>query len=624
MPDRVMRYVERVLDGSIKAGPHVRNACKRHLLDMQRTDIWFDDEVCARVFKFFENVLKLSEGQFENKPFKLHISQCFIIGSLFGWQKFADDGTEVRRFRRAYIEQGKGNGKSPLVGGIGLYGMSADNEPGAQIYSAGATREQAGILFQDAVKMASKAPMLDKRITYSGNINVWAMVMMKGKQAGSKFVPLSRQAGKTGSGPRPHMALCDEVHEHPDRTIMEMLERGFKFRRQPLLVMITNSGTDRNSVCWEEHEHAISVAAGDVQDDSTFSYVCALDVKDDPLKDPSCWVKANPLLGVTITEEYLRGVVEQAKAIPGKLNAILRLHFCCWTDAVTAWIGRETWEGIEDKTLELEAFKGEICYEGLDLSQTRDLTAKALVFEDGFIEQADGKLLPKFAAFVHGYTPAETLHKRAKEDRAPYGLWVRDGFVTATPGPVVRLDVVAADCQKDTQDFDVQAIAYDKYLYRRFEEAVNDLGANLPTVEHPQGVARRRDTELWMPGSIDQLEELIMQKRLRVHVNPALRSAVASATFFTSPAGLRRFEKVKATGKIDLLVALTMAVGAAMIRYADESSVYERLARAKAGQPAEVAPGEIDYVALNDKAHPQHAEMLRRFNRKQDRDDWDV
>jgi phage terminase large subunit-like protein len=137
---------------------------------------------------------------------------------------------------------------------------------------------------------------------------------------------------------------------------MEMLERGFKFRRSRLLLMITNSGTDRNSICWEEHEHAVKVAAGNRDartttpvprraiDDTTFSYVCGLDPGDDPLNDPSCWPKANPLLGVTITEEYLAGVVAQAKAMPGKLNGILRLHFCRWTDAETAWMTRELLE----------------------------------------------------------------------------------------------------------------------------------------------------------------------------------------------------------------------------------------------------------------------------------------
>src|SRR5690606_15790319 len=146
---------------------------------------------------------------------------------------------------------------------------------------------------------------------------------------------------KTGSGPRPHFALVDQLHEHADGGVIEILERGSKFRRQPLLLMITKSGSDRNSVGSVEPEHAVPVAAGNVDakdddphylgeilDDSTFSYVCALDPDDDPLTDPSCWIKANPLLNVTITEEYLAGVVAQGKAMPSKLNGILRLHFC--------------------------------------------------------------------------------------------------------------------------------------------------------------------------------------------------------------------------------------------------------------------------------------------------------
>src|SRR5262249_27331101 len=158
---------------------------------------------------------------------------------------------------------GKGNGKSPLAGGIGLYGLAANNEPGAQIYSAGAKKDQANILFQDAVRMAKKAPALDKRITYAGNDpHVWNMAMLGKPQSGAFFRPVSRDTKKSGSGPRPHMALVDELHEHPDRGTVEMLERGFKFRRQPLLLMITNSGTDRNSVCYEEHQHAVAVAHG--------------------------------------------------------------------------------------------------------------------------------------------------------------------------------------------------------------------------------------------------------------------------------------------------------------------------------------------------------------------------
>ncbi|MBC2662799.1 hypothetical protein H7F50_13655 [Novosphingobium flavum] len=347
-----------MVSGEIVAGPHVRNACKRHIADLKRKDgIWFDHDAANHAFAFFEEVLKLSEGQFEGEPFRLEPSQAFIVGSLFGWKR--KDGR--RRFRRAYIEQGKGNGKSPVAGGIGIYGMTACKEAGAQIYAAAAKKEQANILFRDAVRMVRQSPALARRLEFSGGpgreFNIAHLA------SGSFFRPVSRDTGKTGSGPRPYFVLADEVHELPDRSIIEMLERGFKFRRDPLLFMITNSGSDRNSVAWEEHEHAIRVAAGNpdavtdptflgqVIDDTTFSYVCALDEGDDPLTDPSCWIKANPLLGVTITEQYLSEVVAQAKAIPGQLNGILRLHFCVWTDAETAWMARATLEPLRGRRM---------------------------------------------------------------------------------------------------------------------------------------------------------------------------------------------------------------------------------------------------------------------------------
>jgi len=568
--DPATAYAQAVVSGDIVAGPHVRAAAHRHLDDLawadQRGLVW-DAEAADRFCRFCRTVLRLSEGQFEGKPFELEPSQQFICGSLFGW-KWAKTGK--RRFRRAYVEMGKGNGKSPMVGAIGLYGLVADGEAGAQVYAAGATKEQASILFRDAVGMVDKAPSLDKVIRRSGGPGrEYNLAHMK---SGSFFRPVSRETKKTGSGPRPHFALCDEVHEHPDGGVIEILERGFKFREQPLLVMITNSGSDRQSICWHERKHAVAVAHQEIEDDTTFSYVCALDEGDDPFEDRSCWIKANPLLGVTITEEYLALQVKQARQIAAKANGIRRLHFCEWTDAESAWISRAMWESIEDHTLDIEQFKGKRCCAGLDLSAKTDLTAKALVFEDGFAE--DGK--PKFAAFVHGYTPAETLQARAERDGAPYDLWADAGFLTATPGRKTRLDYVAQDLIDDAGEFDLDFVAYDNFLIADFEAVVADMGERLPMLDHPQGWnKRKRETEdgeeitLWMPGSVDELETLILEGRIRVHVNPALRAAVSSATFDRSPADLRRFAKHKATARIDMAVALAMAVGAATARQSE-------------------------------------------------------
>lgn len=584
--DRTSLYAQAVVAGEIAAGPHVRNACRRHLDDLERGDgIWFDYEAADQTFAYFETVLKLSEGQFEGQPFQLHPSQAFIVGSLFGWKR--SDGR--RRFRRAYIEQGKGNGKSPLAGGIGLKGLASDGEAGAQIYAAAAKKEQANILFRDAVKMVAASDALRKRILPSGGPG--REYNLAHHPSGSFFRPVSRDTGKTGSGPRPYFVLADEVHELPDRQIIEMLERGFKFRREPLLFMITNSGSDRNSVAWEEHEHAVKVAAGnydavtdptylgEIVDDETFSYVCALDEGDDPLNDPSCWIKANPLLGVTITEDYLAGVVAQAKAIPGKLNNILRLHFCVWTDADTAWMTRAT---LEPRLADFEPgeHSGKQVWLGLDLSQNRDITALAAIVRTG--TTADNK--PTFDAWIEAWTPGDTLAARSLKDKLPYEVWVREGWLNAPQGETISYRHVAQALAEYDQGFDVQLVAYDRYAFKKFEEEAAELGLDLPFAEHPQGgtkkgkpVAEGSDG-LWMPGSLRLLEDALLERRLRLKSNPVLISAMMSAVTDEDRWGNQWLAKTRSVNKIDAAVALCMAMGAAMANYTSDPSVDDWLA----------------------------------------------
>lgn len=596
--DRTKAYAQAVVSGEIVAGPHVRNACRRHLLDLKngkKRGLYFDPQAAQFAFDFYEQVLKLSEGQFEGKPFKLDPSQAFIVGSLFGWKR--KDGT--RRFRRAYIEQGKGNGKSPLAGGLGLYGMTADGEAGAQIYSAAAKRAQAGILFADAVKMVKASSALKKRLEFSGGEGREFNIAHHASQ--SFFRPVSKDTGKTGSGPRPFFVLVDEVHELPDRKIIEMLERGFKFRRQPLLFMITNSGSDRNSVAWEEHEHAVKVAAGHTEavndptfvgeplDDNTFSYVCALDEGDDPLEDPSCWVKANPLLGVTITESYLRDVVAQAKAIPGQLNGIQRLHFCMWTDAETAWMTRSTLEPALQE-FDPEEHAGEEVFLGLDLSQNRDITAMAAVVQTG----VDAKDRPLFDAWIEAWTPGDTIAARELRDKIPYRVWRDQGHIHAPAGESINYRHVAQTLAEYAERYAIQLVAYDRYAFKRFEEEVDDIGLTLEFAEHPQGglkkgkptpaqiEAAKANNEtpegLWMPGSVRLLEDALLEGRIRLRKNPVLISAMMSAVIEEDKWGNHWLAKTRSVNKIDAAVALAMAFGAANSVASPSKSFWETAA----------------------------------------------
>lgn len=566
--DPVTTYAVRVVTGQVVAGPHVRNAAKRHLLDLERgaeRGLFFDVDEAQRVIGFFRDVLRLNGGQFEGMPFNLHEAQQFIIGSIFGWKRRTPDGA-VRRFRRAYLEMAKGQGKSPMMAGIGMWCLLADKEPRAEVYAAASKKDQAMVLFRDAVAMFEMSPALARRLTPSGANPVWNLSDLR---TGSFFRPISSDDGQ--SGPRPSCALLDEVHEHRNSMMLEMMERGFKFRRQPLMVMATNSGSDRKSICWQEHQHAVRVAAGtrepddqftfvgEVIDDTTFSYVCALDKDDDPLEDPSCWVKANPLLGTTVTEDYLRLVVEQAKAIPGKLNNILRLHFCVWTDSDTAWMSRPALEACLDDFDPTE-FSGEKVWLGLDLSASQDITALAYVSHDG----VDEKGRQRYALWVDCWTPADTLAQRALRDQTPYDLWAADGWLETTPGRLIGMDFVAARISEATAIYDVQQLAYDAYGFKRnLEPELDRFGVTVPMAEHPQGGKKRGATGLWMPGSKKLLEDLILERRIRIRHSPPIISAFMSATVEGDPFGNSWFSKRKATARIDALIASAMAIGAA-------------------------------------------------------------
>lgn len=593
--DPVSAYARAVVAGEFVAGPHVRASCARHLRDLAEgpgRGLTWDLDAAAWALGFFPDILRLSEGQFEGRPFELHPAQAFIVGSIFGWKRA--DGT--RRFRRAYVEQGKGNGKSPLAGGIGLYGLVADGEAGAQIYAAAAKMDQARILFGDAAKMVEKSPDLRARVKRAGTDTVHNL-----SYKGSFFKPLGRDTGKTGSGLRPHFVLADELHEHPNRDTLDMLERGFKWRLQPLVLMITNSGSDRTSVCWEEHEHAVKVAHGEVEDDTSFSYVCALDEGHDPLEDPSCWPKANPLLGVTLAESYLADVAAQAKAIPGKLNGILRLHFCVWTDAEEAWMSRAALEPCLAEFDPWDEHRDAAVWIGLDLSQSRDVTAMAAVVRTGEVEveaERDGTVQtvrkPTYDAWIEAWTPGDTLDARALKDKLPYREWVADGFLSAPKGPSIRFDHVAQALAEYAHDFDVQCAAYDRYAFRsKFEPECQAIGIAVEFVEHPQGgtkkgkpteamvraaaAAGREPEGLWMPASLRELEDAILEGRIRLRRNPVLISAMMSAVTDEDRWGNRWLAKERAVNKIDAAVALCMAIGAAAAQPEKaRPSVYER------------------------------------------------
>lgn len=548
----VTQYALAVDNEEILAGPDVRAACKRHLNDLKRDGIYFDPDAADHVIGYFRDVLRLSGGEHEGRPFNLLDWQTFVIGCLFGWK--AEDG--YRRFRMAFVETAKGSGKSPLAAGVGLYMLTADDEPRAEVYAAASKHDQAKVLFRDAVAMVDQSPQLSERLHFSGGVEKHNIAYL---DKGSFFRPISSEReGRGQSGPRPHCALLDEIHEHPTNAMVEFMRAGTKGRRQALIFMITNSGSDRESVCFDYHEYARKVAAGDLEDDSFFAFVCGLDEGDDPFNDEDCWPKANPSLGKTFGHKYLREQVQQAKGMPSKQNLVLRLNFCVWTDSDAAWLGNEQWTAVETQ-LDIPSLYGKTAFGGLDLSGKRDLTAFATV-----VPAEDGT----FDAFVEFWSPGDTLKERAENDRVPYILWRDEGYLHAPPGKTIDYAYVVSRLNELSNDFDYETVAYDRWRIDDLRSRLDEEGVELPLTEFGQGF---KD----MAPAVEWIEEKILNKEIRVHYNPVLRWNVASAVLEEDPAGNRKFTKRRATGRIDGIVALAMAMKMAEGKEYIPPSVYQ-------------------------------------------------
>ena len=563
--DRATAYAQAVVKGELVAGPDIRNACKRHLRDLKnghkRGLVW-DLPAAQRVIGFFEDVLFLNGGDFEGIPFLCAPWQAFILGSLFGWK----DSDGARRFRLAYIETAKGSGKSPLAAGIGLYGLMADDEARAEVYAAATKKDQAMILFRDAVAMYNQSPALASRLVPSGiGEKVWNLYYPK---TASFFKPISADDGQ--SGPRPHIALLDEIHEHRNGNIVNMMRAGTKSRSQALIFMITNSGSDKTSVCWEYHEMGSRICAGKEHNDAVFAFICSIDKGDDPFRDESCWAKVNPSLDFILEgrkdgipgRKYLREQIGEAQGMPSKEAVVRRLNFCEWTQAASPWISWEIWTQAEER-VRIRLLRDRPCVAGLDLSSTTDLTSLVLLFYPT-AEDPYWRLLPYF------WIPEEGLLKREERDRVPYTQWLRERFLEVTPGRAVSKSHVLQRLVTICDFFDVRQIAYDRWRIEDLMRMIEDDGISLPELV-PFGQGYRG-----MGPAIDEFELRLLGNQLRHDGNPVLTWCAGNAVTSSDPAGNRKVDKQKATGRIDGIVASIMAVGTSgTVAAGTGTSIYE-------------------------------------------------
>jgi len=508
---------------------------------------YYDQDAVDEVVAFFEDGLRHVKGRFAGKPFILAKWQRDFVSKVFGWKR-TDNG--LRRYRIVYCEIPKKNGKSTFAAGLALYMMIADGEAGAEVYSCAGDRKQAGIVYKIAKQMCEESPLLNERTQrFRDSIFV--------PESYSVYEAVNAEDG-TKHGLDASCVAFDELHVQKKRDLWDTMENGVAAREQPLVFAFTTAGWDKTTICWEQHEHALRVMNGEIEDDEFLGVIYAADPEDD-WELESTWAKANPNYGITIPKAYFKSKAKRAKLMPSQLDAFKRLHLNIWTSGVSSWIPVEEWKKCEVGAT-LEDMAGRECFVGGDLSSTKDITSFSFVFppDDDW---------PRWMVFHRFYMPEDNIKKRNDESKGKYLQWFERGYIIPTPGNMVDYDFIREDLEQLGGKIHILQMALDRWnAVQLITQFVND---GLDVFMFGQGFAS-------MAAPTKDLELKVLAKHLAHDGNPVMNWMVGNTSVQTDAAGNMKPDKKKSSEKIDGVVSTIMAIGIAIASDPDNfKSVYD-------------------------------------------------
>jgi phage terminase large subunit-like protein len=588
--DPTTAWAKAAVDGKLfTAGELVRHAAERHLRDIrdgERRGIFWRPEEAAHALEFLPSVFQVTDGPAAGQPFYPLEWHTFVMGSLFGWRT----ATNRWRFREAWLETGKGQAKSPLMGAIGVYIMGWCGIARAQCYAIGEDKKTANVLFRDAVAMC-RATIPDHddgeslealgEVVIRGELeNAWKI---EHPDSGSFFQVIA--SGESLSGPRPNYVAGDEIHELTDMNVLETWKRGIdKVAGNALMLMGTNTPATSQHVGTAYSVRFQQIAKGEARDDTAFGFIARTDKADREtvFENERCWQKSLPALGETFPIQNIREVVASAQLSPSRKSSVLRLYFGVDTAAADFWLPEDKWAAVQG-AVDANRMRKRRCWLSLDLSQKNDLTALTGAWEDF----ADEPLAVK----TWYWTTQDGLKDRAEADKAPYVEWVEDGYLVATPGATIDLTFVAMQVAELVAEQDVQELVVDPAFISDFIAACEQIGLavwryegpgkpegrGLKIVSHAQGKrVMFEDRQLCMPHSITRTEDRILEGRIVIDSSPVTYSCAANAALDFDGQGNRAFDKKRSRGRIDGMVTIAMAVGAATANEKPQrKSVYE-------------------------------------------------
>lgn len=543
-------------------GRYERLAYERHARDLALSQqpgghprgFWYDEVEAERAVQFPETFCRHHKGEWSGKPLLLEDWQKFVQRCVYGWKRA--DGT--RRFRVAYEEVPRKNGKSEVGAANGNYLMIADGEPGAEVYSTATKEDQAKIVWSTAAEMISQSPTLKKWVkTYQKSLSC--------ARTRSFFKPLGADSD-TLDGLNPHGHICDELHAHKKRGVYDVMVTGMGARRQPLTFIITTAGVyDPESIGWEMHEHAQQVLDGTIEDDEFFAIIFAADEGDD-WKDEATWRKANPNYGVSVKPDYIRSQALAAEQRPSFLNTFLRLHLNVWTQQVTRWISVDKWNACNGILQPIETFRGRDAFLALDLSSKLDLSACAIAIPDG-----------EFVNFFWRFwVPANLVRERTLANKKPdYSAWVRDGWLVETPGSVIDFEFIRKEILQLRQLLRVRQLGFDPWNATQLSTQLQGDGFSVdPKVKKEQLVELRQGMRTLSEPS-KEFEKLIVEGKIRHGNNPVMRWMVDNAAIRRDANDNIAPDKRSAAGRIDGVLASIMALSRVIVEPPTKSSIYE-------------------------------------------------
>jgi len=478
------------------------------------------EKVCA----FIEQFCPVPEGKLVGQPIKLMGFQRKFILEVYDNPK----GTS-----RAYLSVARKNGKSALIAGILLaHIVGPEAKTNSQIISGARSREQASLVFKLAEKMVRLSPRLSKLIKI-----VPSQKMLIGLPMNVEYKAISAEAG-TAHGLSPVLAILDEVGQVRGQydAFIEAIETAQGAHENPLLIAIsTQAATDGDLFSiWLDD-------AANAKDKRIVSHVYTAP-EECEIMDKKAWKAANPALGEFRSLTDIQDFAKQAERLPAKENSFRWLYLNQRIEATSPFLSRAEWEANAG---EPEITEGMTCYAGLDLSASRDLTAFVMAFPVGDTYHIKSQF----------FLPANGLRDKAKSEKVPYDVWADQGYLTAIDGPVIVPALVAQAVAEASERYDIRMMAYDRWRIADFQRELDQIGAQVPMAAFGQGF---RD----MAPAVDQLERLVADRKLRHGGNPIMNMCAANAIAERDPAGNRKLNKAKSVGKIDGLVALTMALGA--------------------------------------------------------------